>query len=294
MKRIRFLSLLCLFVILPISIATADMSVTWVRTGVVIETEHKEGISDKIRATTVFDGTADELAEVPTTQQLDTHRVLLQFTWQPNQDYQFRLNDQLKTATAPLKPVSYLIRTVELDALLPLMENLRQPAKPTAIALGHGKAPYTHKLAVATDRGHLAVLQTLSGKTLWKTRISEGYVRRMAFNRDNSLLYIGEQAADGFIYCYNFVASEPTLRWKYRTAMTSKPLHRAIRAVSTLGSATPVQRVCKRWLTETFWSQVCTHGQKTIHPVRCPNSIGLTAKPGRSFGNGPAIARFQR
>ena len=194
------------------------MSVTWVRTGVVLETEHKEGISDKISVATVFDGTTHALAEVPIIQQLDTDRVLLQFTWQPNQNYQFRLNDHLTTAPAPLKPVSYLIRTVELDGLLSLMENLRQPATPTAIALGHGKASYTHKLAVATDRGHLAVLQTLSGETLWKTRISEGYVRSMAFSPDNSLLYIGEQAADGFIYCYNFAAAASTLRWKYRTA----------------------------------------------------------------------------
>ena len=218
MNRILLFSLLCLFIVLPIRSVPADVNVTWVRTGVVIETEHKEGISDKISVATVFDGTTHELAEVPAIQLLDTHRVLLQFRWQPNQDYQFRLNDHLTTATAPLKPVSHLIRTVELDGLLSLMENLRQPAKPTAIALGHGKAPYTHKLAVATDSGHLAVLQTLSGKTLWKTRISEGYVRRMAFSPDNSLLYIGEQAADGFIYCYNFAASESTLRWKYRTA----------------------------------------------------------------------------
>jgi len=218
MNRILLFSLLYLFIVLPISIATADISVTWVRTGVVIEAEHKEGISDKISVATVFDGTAHELAEVPPIQRLDTHRLLLQFTWQPNQDYQFRLNDHLTTATAPLKPVSYLIRTVELDALLSLMENLRQPAKPTAIALGHGKAPDTHKLAVATDRGHLAVLQPVTGETLWKTRISEGYVRRMAFSSDGSLLYVGEQAADGFIYCYDLTAEKPVLRWKYRTA----------------------------------------------------------------------------
>lgn len=218
MNRILLFSLLCLFIILPISITTADMNVTWVRTGVVIETEHKEGISDKISVATVFDGTAHALAEVPTIQRLDTHRILLQFTWQPNQDYQFRLKDYLTTATAPLKPVSYLIRTVELDALLSLLENLRQPAKPTAIALGHGKAPYTHKLAVATDSGHLAVLQPVTGETLWKTRISEGYVRRMAFSSDGSLLYVGEQAADGFIYCYDLTAEKPALRWKYRTA----------------------------------------------------------------------------
>ena len=218
MKRIQFFTFLCLFVILPISISTADMQVTWVRAGVVVEAEHKDGISDKISVATVFNGTAQELTEGPAIQRLDANRVLLQFTWQPNKDYQVRLDGSEITTTSPLKPTSYLIRTVELDGLLSLMENLRQPAKPTAVALGHRKAPSTHKLAIATDSGHLAILQTLTGKTLWKTRISEGYVRKMAFSPDNSLLYIGEQAADGFIYCYNFAASESTLRWKYRTA----------------------------------------------------------------------------
>ena len=218
MKRIQFFTFLCLFVILPIGISTADMRVTWVRTGVVVETAHKDGISDKISVATVFNGTTDELTEVPLIQRLDTNRALLQFTWHPNEDYQFRLDDSEITTTSPLKPTSYLIRTVELDGLLSLMENLRHPAKPTAIALGHGKTSNSEKLAVATDSGHLAVLQPLTGETFWKTRISEGYVRRMAFSPDNTLLYIGEQAADGFIYCYDLTTDKPTLRWKYRTA----------------------------------------------------------------------------
>ena len=218
MKRIHFFTFLCLFVILPIGISTADMGVTWVRTGVVVETEDKDGISDKISVATVFNGTAQALTEVPTIQRLDTNRVLLQFTWQPNKDYQFRLEDSEVTTTSPLKPTSYLIQTVELDGLLSLMESLRQPAKPTAVALGHRKAPSTHKLAIATDSGHIAVLQALTGETLWKTRISEGYVRRMVFSPDSNLLYIGEQAADGFIYCYDFTSEKPTFRWKYRTA----------------------------------------------------------------------------
>ena len=218
MKRIQFLSLLCLLIVLPIGVAMADMNVTWVRTGAVLETEHKQNVDLKINVATVSNGTAHALTETPTVQQLDANRVLLQFVWQPNQSYQFGADDSVTTATSPLKPEPYLIRTVELDGLLSLMQNLRQPAKPTALALGRGNSPHTEKLAIATDSGHLAILQLLTGKTLWKTRISEGYVKRMVFSSDNTLLYIGEQAADGFIYCYDLTTDKPTLRWKYRTA----------------------------------------------------------------------------
>ena len=224
MQRIRFLSLLCLFVILPLSIATAEMNVNWIRTGILLEFSPDDDFEGSISVSTVSNGVAHKLTETPTVTEFDTqpnsNRILLQFPWQPNEVYQFhfRLSDTKITATAPLKPTPYAISTVELDTLLSLMENLRQPAKPTAMALAHGKTPYAHRLAVATDKGHLAVLQTLSGKSLWETRISEAYIRSMAFSPDNSLLYIGEQAADGFIYCYNFAAAESTLRWKYRTA----------------------------------------------------------------------------
>ena len=223
MKRIQFLSLLWLIIILSLNAATADMSVTWVRTGVVfetehgvtLETEHKNGVEAEINFAFDTSGTTHELTETPAIHRLDANRVFFQLAWQPNQNYQFHLNDSEITATSPLKPEPYLIRTVELDGLLSLMENLRQPAKPTALALGHGNTP---KLAVATDSGHLAVLQPLTGEIVWKTRISEGYVRRIAFSPDNTLLYIGEQAADGFIYCYDLKTDKPTLRWKYRTA----------------------------------------------------------------------------
>ena len=218
MTQIRSFSLLCLLITLPISLVTADTSVTWVRTGVVLEAQHKNGVEGEINVATMSNGTAETLAEAPTIQRLDANRVLLQFAWQPNQNYQFRLKDSEITAISSLKPEPYLIRTVELDGLLSLMENLRQPAKPSAVALGYGNAPSTEKLAVATDRGHLAVLQPITGETLWKTRISEGYVSRMTFSPDNTSLYVGEQAADGFIYCYDLTGDTPTLRWKYRTA----------------------------------------------------------------------------
>ncbi len=220
MKHIRFFCLV-LFIALPISAVMAESNVVWVRTGVVLETETKGELGSKVEVSVGQQGAGFET--VPSLK-LGEKRVLLQFAWHPNKSYRFRLGKSITPATSPLKPVPYRIRTIELDGLLSLMENLRQPAKPTAIAFGHGT--HADKLAVATDRGHLAIVHPITGKTVWKTRISEGYVRHIAFSPDNTLLYIGEQAADGFVYCYELTGAQPKLRWKYRTAddiQTSTP-----------------------------------------------------------------------
>ena len=213
MKLTRIFSLLFMFIILLIGTVIAEMNVIWVRTGVVLESETKGELSTKIEVATEQNTTS--FKAVPS-QKIDEKRILLQFSWHPNKDYRFRSGKTITDATSPLKPVSYLIRTIELDGLLSLMENLRQPAKPTAIAFGNGIE--TPKLAVATDRGHITILQLMTGKKVWKTRISEGYIRHIAFSPDSSLLYIGEQATDGFIYCYELTRANPKLRWKYRTA----------------------------------------------------------------------------
>ena len=212
MKLIRFFCFLSLLLSLSIS-AIAEFNVVWVRTGVVLETETKGELTEEIEITT--DQNPSSFKAMPL-QEIDDKRILLNFSWQPNTKYQFRAGVGITEATSPQKPVPYLIRTIELDGLLSLMENLRQPAKPTSIAFGNGTD--TPKLVVATDRGHIAIVQPRTGKTIWKTRISEGYVRHVAFSPDSSLLYVGEQAADGFIYCYELTGAKPNLRWKYRTA----------------------------------------------------------------------------
>ncbi|MDE0635916.1 MAG: PQQ-binding-like beta-propeller repeat protein [Candidatus Poribacteria bacterium] len=221
MKHIQFFCLVLLLIALPLSAVMAELNVVWVRTGVVLEAETKDELGLKAEVSAGQQGAGFET--VPSLK-LDEKRVLLQLAWHPNKSYRFRLGKSITEVASPLKPVPYLIRTIELDGLLSLMENLRQPAKPTAIAVGHGTN--VDKLAVATDRGHLAIVHPITGETVWKTRISEGYVRHIAFSPDNTLLYIGEQAADGFIYCYELTGAKPKLRWKYRTAVdieTSTP-----------------------------------------------------------------------
>ncbi len=213
MKNLRIIILLLLLIYIPIGVVNAELNVTWVRTGVVLETE------TKIEPNTVFkvnerkQGTSYDTVPF---EKIDEKRVLLTFIWQPNVQYKILVNKVITEVSSPLKPSPYLIRTVDLDGLLSLMENLRQPAKPTAIVFGHGTE--SQKLAIATDRGHLAIVDPISGNNVWKTRISEGYVKHIAFSSNNSMLYIGEQAADGCIYCYDLTTDRPNLRWKYRTA----------------------------------------------------------------------------
>ena len=79
MKRIQLFALLCLLITSPISIVTADMGVTWVRTGVVLETQHKNGIEGEINVATMSNGAAHASVETPIIQRLDANRVLLQF-----------------------------------------------------------------------------------------------------------------------------------------------------------------------------------------------------------------------
>lgn len=213
MKLIRIFSFLLLLLSLFVGTVVAELNVVWVRTGVVLESETKNELTTKVEVAITPNTTSFQA--VPS-HRIDDKRVLLNFSWQANTSYHFRLGTSIAEGTSPQKPVPYLIRTIELDGLLSLMENLRQPAKPTSIAFGNSDG--TPKLAVATDRGHLAILQPMTGKRIWKTRISEGYVRHVAFSPDSSLLYVGEQAADGFIYCYELTGAKPNLRWKYRTA----------------------------------------------------------------------------
>ena len=150
---------------------------------------------------------------------IDNQRALATYDWKPQTDYhiafQWTEGDLFETdTTAPLKPLPYRIRTVELEEPLSLLANLQRPATPTTIAFSSdGK-----QLAIGTDAGHLTIINPLTGDRIWKTRISEGYAKHAAFSPDGKRFYIGEQSPDGFIYAYDLSTTKPTLLWKYRMA----------------------------------------------------------------------------
>lgn len=233
LRRSTYLVLLiCAFALTGIAqgAKTHKGVVVFTRLGVAIELEEeiKKGTTPDFKA-----NIQPQLESEPVTvQQIDDKRFLIRFAWEPHQAYRIKLQwgDSGRfeaNVTAPLKPSPYRIRTVELDTLLSLLENLQRPAQPTTIAL----SPDGEQLAIATDAGHLAIINPLTGEKIWKTRISEGYAKHATFSHDGRRFYIGEQSADGFIYGYALPpqsppniggglrgGAKPTLLWKYRMA----------------------------------------------------------------------------
>ena len=184
--------------------------ITFTRQGVVIETRNNPSIH--IQAQVQSDADMVPVKVLP----IDGDRLFLQFTWQPATSYDVRI-DSLNLEgrhVSPLKPSAYPVRMIELDSLLSLLANLKRPAVPTTVAF----SPYGSQLAVATDAGHLAIVNPLTGENIWSTRISEGYAKHATFSPDGTHFYIGEQSAEGLIYAYKLSGDKPTLLWKYRTA----------------------------------------------------------------------------
>ena len=184
--------------------------ITFTRQGVVIEVRNDPAMN--IKAQVQSDAGLVPVKAFP----IDGNRLFLQFEWQPATSYQIRVDSlNLKGRhVSPLKPSAYRVRMIELDSMLSLLANLKRPAVPTTVAF----SPDGSQLAIATDAGHLAIVNPLTGASIWTTRISEGYAKHATFNPDGTRFYIGEQSAEGLIYAYKLSDKKPAPLWKYRTA----------------------------------------------------------------------------
>lgn len=234
-RRIFFISLICCFTSIGSvqSAKTLEGNVVFTRLGMAVEFE--DSVSKK--KLTDFEVNAEPSAArnknthtlKASVQRIDDKRLLIQFPWEPYMTFHIKAlcadGSRFEASmTAPLKPSAYAIRAVELGDLLSLTENLQKPAAPTSVAF----SPDGEKLAIATDAGHVAIINPVTGEKIGKIRISESYAKHATFSPDGRRLYIGEQSADGFIYCYELSGTKPTLLWKYRMAAdidTSTPFH---------------------------------------------------------------------
>lgn len=187
-----------------------DDDITFTRQGVVIEARNDPMMHIKAQVQSEADVVPVKVLPI------DDDRLFLQFAWQPATSYHFRI-DSLNLEgrhVSPLKPSAYRVRMIELDSLLSLLANLKRPAVPTTVAF----SPDGSQLAIATDAGHLAIVNPLTGDNIWSTRISEGYAKHATFSPDGTRFYIGEQSAEGLIYAYKLSGKKPALLWRYRTA----------------------------------------------------------------------------
>ncbi len=234
-RRICFASLICLLTLIGAvqSAKTLEGNVVFTRFGIAVELEDSFSIEELSALTVEIQSVVERIDNRHSLMQgvrvIDDKRFLIQLAWEPHKTYRIKAqwgNDNRfeVSVTAPLKPSAYRIRTIELDDLLSLFQNLQRPAKSTTVAF----SPDGEKLAVATDAGHLAIINPVTGEKIWKIRISESYAKHATFSPDGRQLYIGEQSTDGFIYGFELSGTKPTLLWKYRMAddiNTSTPFH---------------------------------------------------------------------
>ncbi len=223
-EKLRLKACLALLICILVPVYTAygaeiqDDDITFTRQGVVIEVRNDS--AKHIQAQVQSDAGLVPVKVFP----IDGGRLFLQFEWQPATPYQIRIDSlNLKGRhVSPLKPSAYRVRVIELDSMLSLLANLKRPAVPTTVAF----SPDGGQLAIATDAGHLAIVNPLTGTSIWTTRISEGYAKHATFSPDGTRFFIGEQSADGLIYAYKLSDDKPALLWRYRTADdidTSRP-----------------------------------------------------------------------
>ena len=165
LRRITYLGLLLFFSTL---IATAQGAktikgqVVFTRSGSVIELEES---TLKTNQSSLRITLQSEIESIPVTGQwMDDKRIFLRFAWEPQTPYHIILGwraDRRFEAdvTSPFKPIPYRIRIIELDNLLSLLENLQRPANASTVTF----SPNAKQLAIATDTGHLAIVESLNG-----------------------------------------------------------------------------------------------------------------------------------
>lgn len=113
----------------------------------------------------------------------------------------------------PVKPSPFLVHTLDLEKV-DFLNGRMGSNLDTVLKF----SPGSDYLAIGSYEGYLRVVEVLSGRLLYKKKLAEGMVKRLAWAscRGKLLLYAGEQSPDGFLYCLEGLTGKEI--WKYRTA----------------------------------------------------------------------------
>lgn len=123
----------------------------------------------------------------------------------------WRPGEVVDGATAPVIAECRPVFQVQLEDRT---ADAEQGVPPAGVAMAF--APDGGRLALGTVEGDVRVVAVPSGALIAERQLAEGAVKALAFNADGTVLYVGEQSPDAYLY-----ALEPSTlatRWQKRLA----------------------------------------------------------------------------
>ena len=141
--------------------------------------------------------------------------VLIDLDWARNSKYDLEVVTDKQTVKMPVyssdKPSPVKIAEI-------LLEDLEQGEMQYRYYASRGAkvcfSPDGKMVGVGSKGGYIYVIDIESKQIVWKHKIPEGRVAKVAFTSDGRL-YAGEESKDGYFYCFD--ARSGKLLWKYKT-----------------------------------------------------------------------------
>ena len=190
--------------------ASSTVDVTFTKSGLVVEV--KPGLNDALQV--VVNGTV--ITPISCYQQQQkTVLCLWNYTWQPRQTYRVeihKVSDQTLIAgqrvKSPAKPMPYRFQTLKLSRIWP---SIPTDCRSTTISVAGDR------VAIGTNRGHVAVWDLQTSAVIWKKRFPESIIKQVMLDQEGQWIYISQQSADAWLFCYQ-ITNPDKPKWQYRLA----------------------------------------------------------------------------
>lgn len=131
-----------------------------------------------------------------------------QRTWRPGDVYSIRTSTREIPFTAPRNAQTYLLDRIELEDADHFATVGDFPDATVSIS------PSNRWVGIGSFHGYIRVYDTSTASIVWSRKLSEGMVRNVRILEADSLLIVGEQSIDGYIYGMDLKSGSE--RWRYR------------------------------------------------------------------------------
>jgi outer membrane protein assembly factor BamB len=144
-----------------------------------------------------------------------TGEALVDFKWRGNTKYDLEVVADKATLAmpvyAPEKPSPVKLAEIPLEELeKEEMEYIYYAARGAEVRF----SPDGKYIGVGSKGGYVYLVKVASKKIVWKHKIPEARVAKVAFTSDGKLI-AGEESKDGYIYCFDIKTGK--MLWQYKT-----------------------------------------------------------------------------